>query len=284
MDLSCIIAALLLFTGNLILIIFYGLEKNRDSFDYEQQISLDPTVIEEEWEWRMANKPKFLAAGILNGLGWLFFAFPMIQLAWILSKRGTTSLGLHIGIVLLVLIGSFTEWFSRFLYIGATMATEMLASKFDLDNWGYDASGLGWRTLEVTNIVTTGLITFIDAFEWIALFFIMTFVHVSVRKWRVTELDTFGMGWNVLGLFIAMLSLCDFAAEILRLTGNMVFVDIAFWYSSANRLVFLPLWLLMLGCTLPRAKEKSESVDTNRVVNDHMKNGLAHSQAQNELL
>jgi hypothetical protein len=258
MDITCLVAALLFFTANLLQIIYYALEKNREHFDYESYFSLDTEFIKTEWAWRIDNRPHLLAAGILNGLAWFFFAFPMVQLAWVLSQRGAKSLWLHIAIGLLVLAGSFTEWISRFLFIGSTMASEMLATQFTLDSWAVEGDGIGWKTLEVSHIVTTGLISFVDAFEWIALFFILTFVHISVRRWRVYDSATFGGCWNVLGLFVALLSLCDFVAEILRLTdGSMVYADIAFWYSGANRLVLMPLWLLILGCRLPYAIAKS---------------------------
>jgi hypothetical protein len=258
MDISCVLSALLFFTGNLLLIIFYAKEANRSHFDYDTYVTLDPDYIQKEWDFRIQHKPKFLAAGIINALAWFFFAFPIIQLAWILSQRGAKSLWLHIAIAILALAGSFTEWISRFLYIGASMATELLVTDFNLDNWISSNSQdfIGWRTLEVTHIVTSGLILFIDAFEWICLSVILILVHISVRRWRVHDSVTFGACWNSIGLFIALLCLLDFVAEILRLDGFKLFGQIAFWYAAANRLVLLPLWLLMLGCRLPYAAMK----------------------------
>lgn len=264
MDITCILAALLFFIANLLQIIYYGLESTRED-KTETASDLNPDDIEDEWNWRLEHKPQLLAAGIMNALAWFFFAFPMLQLAWVLSQRGSKSLWLHVAIALLVLAGSFTEWISRFMFIGASMATELLVTQFNLDDWAYPNDGVGWQTLEVTHIVTTGLISFIDAFEWIALFFIFMFVHISVRRWRVYDDSTFGACWNVLGLFISLLSLCDFVAEILRVVdGSMVYADIAFWYSGTNRLVLMPLWLLLLGCQLPAAAAKSKETAQHR--------------------
>ena len=253
----CVLAALLFMAGNALLITYYVREFNRPHFDYDTYVSLDPDMIQQEWDFRIAHRPKYLAAGILNALAWFFFMFPIIQLAWILSQGGSKWISLHIGIGLLTMAGSFTEWISRFLYIGTTMATELLVTQFNLDSWITTDDQIGWRSLEVTHIVTYGLVTFIDAFEWILLFVIFTLIHISVKRWRrQVDSTTFGACWNALGLFVALFSLLDFVAEILRLVGFSTFGKIAFWYSSVNRLLLLPGWLLMLGCRLPVAGMK----------------------------
>lgn len=265
MDITCLLAALLFVTGNCILLAFYAQEAKREHFDYDLYLTLDPTYIQTEWAWIIATRPKWMSAGIINGLAWFFFAFPMIQLAWILSQRGAKSLWMHIAIALFALVGAFTEWISRFLYIGASMAMQMLVEKFNLSNWisANSNDDIGWRTLEVTHIVTRGLISFIDAFEWICLFFIMTFIHISVRRWRTHDAVTFGACWNSLGLFIGLLSILDFVAEILRVDGFKIFGPIAFWYGAVNRLLLMPLWLIILSVRLPYAAMKiHEPTDT----------------------
>ena len=258
MDITALFSAILFFIGNLLTIIFYAVESRREHFDIDVYRELDPDYIQQEWKFRTDNRAFFLTAGIINAMAWFFFAFPMIQLTWILSKRGTSQLWLHVSVAILVLGGSFTEWISRLLYIGSTMATQLLYKEFNLENWLSDTSqdGIGWRTLEVTHIVTSGLIWFIDAFEWLAMSFIMILVHVSVRKWRTTDAGTFGACWNAVGLFIALLSLLDFIAEILRLDGFKTFNQIAFWYAGLNRLILLPTWLILLALRLPYAAVK----------------------------
>lgn len=264
MDITCLLAALLFLTGNILLMVFYLKESQREHFDYDKYTSLNPEYLMQEWAFIEQHRPKWLSAGIINGLAWLFFAFPMIQLAWILSQRGSKSLWMHIGIAVLALTGALTEWLARFLYIGASMAMQLLTEKFNLDNWISDNSNdqIGWRTLEVTHVVVRGLILFIDAFEWICLFLIMVFVHISVRQWRVKDSVTFGACWNSLGLFIGLLSILDFVAEVLRLDGFKLFGPIAFWYAIVNRCILIPLWLIILGLRLPYAAIKlNESTD-----------------------
>jgi hypothetical protein len=265
MDFTCLLAALLFLTGNALLLTFYVRESQREHFDYDTYLTLDPDYIQKEWAFIIEMRPKWMSAGIINGLAWFCFVFPMIQLAWILSHRGSHSPSMHIAISILALVGAFTEWISRFLYIGASMAMQMLVKKFNLSNWIGENSddGIGWRTLEVTHIVTRGLISFIDAFEWICLFLIMVLVHVSVRRWRTHDSVTFGACWNSLGLFIGLLALLDFTAEILRIDGFKMFGPIAFWYAAVNRLLLIPLWLILLGLRLPYAAMKlNEIADT----------------------
>eukprot|EP00339_Tiarina_fusa_P006895 CAMPEP_0117014352 /NCGR_PEP_ID=MMETSP0472-20121206/11659_1 /TAXON_ID=693140 ORGANISM="Tiarina fusus, Strain LIS" /NCGR_SAMPLE_ID=MMETSP0472 /ASSEMBLY_ACC=CAM_ASM_000603 /LENGTH=275 /DNA_ID=CAMNT_0004717889 /DNA_START=252 /DNA_END=1079 /DNA_ORIENTATION=+ len=268
MDFTCVIAALLFFTGNAILLAFYIREAGREHFDYDEYTNLDVETLRAEWDFREQHRPKVLAAGIINGLAWFFFAFPMIQLAWILSQRGSKSLWLHISIAVLALVGSFTEWISRLLYIGASMAGLLIKNDFELDTWVQQNDGIGWKALEVSHVMTQGLIIFIDAFEWICLFIILVFVHISVRRWRSHDSVTFGACWNSLGLFIGLLCLLDFVAEVLRLDGFKLFGQIAFWYAAVNRLILIPMWLLMLGCRLPYAAMKLNEMAVEPTVID----------------
>ena len=258
MDFTCLLAALLFMVANFLLLVFYAKENNRDHYDDYTHENLDSEYLQKEWDFRNKHRPMFLTAGLINGLAWFSFCFPVIQLAWILSHRGSKSLWLHIAIAILALAGSFTEWISRFLYIGASMASQILVTNFDLDNWisTNSADEIGWKALEVTYFITQGLIWFVDAFEWIALSLILFLVHISVRRYRVLDSITFGACWNNVGLFIALLSLLDFVAEVLRLDGFKLFGPIAFWYAAVNRLILLPFWLLMLGTRLPYAAEK----------------------------
>lgn len=259
MNLLCLLSALLFVVGNSLHIAFYVSEYQRQHFDYDAYTQLDPEYLQLEWTFRIENRPKFLAGGLINALAWFFLMFPLTQLAWVLSQRGNSRIALHMAIALLTLTGSFTEWISRFLYIGVSMAAELVATDFNLNNWISTNSNdeIGWRALEVTHIVTYGLVGFIDAFEWLVLATILVLVHISVRRWRNTvDGTTFGFCWNALGLFIACFCILDFVAEVLRLDGFRQFGQVAFWYSSVNRLVFIPTWLVILAIKLPYASVK----------------------------
>jgi len=266
-DFTCIISAVLFFASNFMLIIFLSKEFRRIHFDEDLYRQLDPDYIQEEWDFRTRHSGFFLAAGLINSAAWFFFCFPLIQLSWVLSQRGSKSIGLHVGIGIFALFGAFTEFISRLMYIGSAGAAGLLTQQFNLSNWLSSGSNddIGWRSLEVAHIVIHGMVTLVDAFEWLAIFIIMILVHVSVRRWRTIDAGTFGGCWNSMGLFIGLLSFLDFIAEILRLDGFRLFGPIVFAYASINRCILLPIWLIQLGFKLPYAAMKLSQAPTTGV-------------------
>jgi len=255
----CVLSALCFIIGNALTISYYVKEFQRSHFDYDAYTQLDPGYIQVEWGFRIMNRPKYMAAGIINTFAWFFLMYPVIHLAWILSQGGRKWISLHIAIAILVLTGSLTEWISHVLYIGASLSSELLAQEFNLSNWITTSSEdeIGWRTLEITHIVTYGFISAIGAIEWLFLSFVMTLIHISVKRWRRNvDGTTFGACWNALGLFIALMCILEFIAEVLRLDGFITFGQIAFWYSGVNRLILIPTWLILLGLRLPYAAVK----------------------------
>lgn len=261
MNFLCLLSALCFITGNALTIAYYFQEYARPHFNYTEYINLDPSYIQEEWAFRNDARPIYISAGVINTFAWFFFMFPIVQLSWILSQGGTKWISVHVSIAILVLTGSLTEWISHVLYIGSSMTSELLTSNFNLNNWiTTDTSNpdeIGWRTLEVTHIVTFGLVSIIGAIEWLLLAIIMLMVHASVKRWqRNVDSTTFGVGWNALGLFIGLMCILEFVTEVMRLVGFKYFAQIAFWYSSVNRIILLPVWLLILGCRLSYASLK----------------------------
>lgn len=267
MDISCIFAALLFFVGNLLRLIYLGNEFNR-GFNWYKYTQLDPESIQSEWEFRISNKPNLMAAGFINSTAWFVFTFPLLQLVYVLNQQrgpGTSrSVWLHVGIVVLVLGGCFTEWIANFMYFGSIIACELMIRKFNLTNWidENEDDSIGLRSLEVAYFAIRGMKFWVDAFEWIALFFIMVFVHVAVNRYRSRDPEAFGALWNVLGLFIGFVALLDFITEVLRTTNFRLFSQIAFCYSTTNRLILLPAWLILLGLHLPKALAKLEKGDS----------------------
>lgn len=255
----CILAAICFFIGNALTIAYWRKDKERAHFDYDLYTDLDPGYIQMEWGFRVTGRPLYLSAGILNTVAWFFLMFPIVQLSWILSQKGTKWISLHVAITILVLTGSLTEWISHVLYIGSSMTSELLVRQFNLDSWITPNSedAIGWRTLEITHIVTYGFISMIGAIEWIFLAMVLFLIHISVWRWRRNvDSTTFGSVWNALGLFIGLMCVLEFVAEVLRLDGYKTFGLIAFWYSGVNRLVLIPTWLILLGCRLPYASLK----------------------------
>ncbi len=267
MDFSCILAALLFFIGNVLKIVYFIKEHGR-RINWQSLKKLDPYYIQQEWQFRIDNKPHLVATGVITALAWFFLCFPILQLVYVLnqSKRPgmTKSLWLHSGIVILTLGGAFTEWISYFIYLGVTMACELMYRDFDLQNWTNEGNdSIGFRSMEVTYFAIRGINFWVDAVEWMALFFIMTFIFVSVNRYRETNPGHFGIIWNALGLAIGVFSLLDFITEILRTVDFRVFSRLAFVYAAVNRLIFLPSWLLVLGWKLPQALADLEEKATD---------------------
>jgi hypothetical protein len=215
---------------------------------------MDPTFIEEEYQFLSENRSLELAAGTLNSMAWFALMIPVIQVAWLQSCSGTRHIGMHVTIMGLALGGAFIEFISRLLLIGTSAAAEWISISFNLDDWTAENSNdkIGWRTLHLVHIVVRGMITWVDAAEWLALFGITVLLFVSIYR---QEERIFSMSWASVGLVMGLLALVDFAADILRLQSWRTFSNIALWTTMINRIILLPVWLLWLGYQLPKAKE-----------------------------
>jgi formate hydrogenlyase subunit 4 len=95
----------------------------------------------------------------------------------------------------------------------------------------------------------TGLVLWIDAFEWIALFCILILIYFSVGT-QPKEKRKLSIWWARMGLFIAFLTFIDFSADVLRLEDWQTFTEIAIVVAVVNTLMLLPSWLIILSCTL----------------------------------
>ena len=286
----CILATALFWASDVLSIIYYNQERKRYDSEhhgyedwqtmYEDWLDMDVKFIEDDWDFRMDKYSLTNAAGFCNAVAWFVFTFPMFQLIWVLSHQGTSQLWIHVTAIVLLLGANFTEWISWLFWMGSQMASEWMMDDFNLENWLRpdladqllpDSAGgednLGWLVLEVNHIVMSGFIWFVDAFEWICLGGILVLVYASVRTWRSQDSTTFGGAWNALGLFIAFLCLLEFIAEILRFEQSKVFGVVAIIYAVLNRLMLLPIWLLVLSFQLPAAVQKQAYTAASTAVN-----------------
>lgn len=271
-EISCVLAAVFLMTGNILKIVFYAnvFRDNHGTFDWETYTTLDPDFIAAQWETRISRHNLFLAAGFMNTLGWLFLTYPIMQMAFILSKQGSRCIRLNIVIGLLALAGGITELISNFVWLGITYMSEYMVYLYGVNpNEGdwlsrpdiTDSDGYGWRVLEMTHIVCRGFIIYVDSFEWIALAGVFVTTFISVRGWLREDQTSFGSRWNTLGLFIAFVCILEFVAEILRFEESMrfssqIFGIVSIIYAVLNRIIFIPAWILSLGVMIPRANMK----------------------------
>lgn len=259
MDFSCILAALLMFTGNLLLVIWGGIEKSRPTFDWKSYSSLDPSFLEEHWIDRTDLSGLHLAGGFIVAIAWIFLAIPICQLAWIMSDGGRRLIWLHAMICTMVFAGSSAEFGSRLMHIGSTNAAVWISREFSLDHWSTisdtnpaDPNGVGWKSLEVSYQLVQGMILWIDGFEYFALFAVLTLNYFSIRFSQI-GLMSYEMCFAGMGFFIGTLSLADFIFLILRFTNWDTFNLVSIIMTILIRVVLLPLWLLVLGCKLPAA-------------------------------
>lgn len=261
MHIPALLSALLLPSGMLSLVVYLAFELAREHFDIEKHQDLDSEYIQSEWEFR--NQYRYFAtiAAFVTCAGWIFFCITLLEFAWIASKRGKKSIALHLGIAFVAIAGTFTEGLAIMLYLGSTSASKFITENLNLDHWlGPDSEdGIGWKANELVHIVSQGMLIFVDSFEFICIFFIMILLHVSVRRWRLTDTTSFGVCWNALGLFIGLLSLLDYLAAVLRLKGFQLFGVIALGYTLINRVILLPIWIIMFARRLPNARMKLDA-------------------------
>lgn len=277
-EVSCVLAALLMMTSNVLKIVYYAniyREKHGD-WNWEDYKQLDPDYLAARWVTRIEEHPLFMASGILNAVAWLMMAYPIIQMAWVLSKQGTRAITLNVLIGVFVLFASMTEFISNLTYMGMQYMSEYVVNRFvsvegaanfarpDAQEGAADNAGdkIGWRMLELHHMVARGLVTYVDSVEWICLALVLFCTYASVRGWLKEDRTSFGARWNILGLFIGFVCILEFAAEIIRFEEHMrfssrIFHIVSILYAIVNRLIFIPAWLISLGYMLPRATMKS---------------------------
>ena len=269
-----VLAALLFWAVNTIQIVQYVQQSQRwKNGDFESYAQLLPASIEVDWVFKIDSKALEYSIGYVKAAFWLVFTLPMIEMAWILSKRGTRSLGCNVGIAFFTLAGSWSKWFATILWTGMYISLIMLAENFNLDNWlsaeiaiTVEEDGLGWRVLEVNHTFFRGMTLIIDAIEWFILCVIFFLVFFSVREWRKEDITTFGGRWNALGLFLALLCGIQFILEVVGVFGVQMSWTFFILYAVLFRLLLFPLWIIIMGCQLSKASAKElDSVDTHEL-------------------
>lgn len=92
----------------------------------------------------------------------------------------------------LAIFGSLNELIARLLMVGMTNAAMWLARDFNLDDWTEVGDGTGWRVLEMIHIVTHGMTLWVDAFETLAMFGIVSILFYSVAtepKYKIKSVE-----------------------------------------------------------------------------------------------
>ena len=254
MDITCLLAAACGITGTAVSIAYQVQERNKLHFDYGLFTQLDPDYIQKDWAFRREKQAMEMAAGFINAFSWLLLAIPIVQTTVILSRGGTRKLAAHIAIGVLIVAGCSMEFLARFMHLGQSNWGVWLSTEYNLENWVTPTSGdnIGWRTLEVAHLVNFGTVIWIDSFEYLCLGFALILLYASVNSLPPggPQITRALAGF---GLFIGLFSLAEFIAGVLRLEDWSTFRVLTMLISVINQLILIPIFLLVLGCQLPRA-------------------------------
>lgn len=124
-----------------------------------------------------------------------------------------------------------------------------------------------WVLLPSALTLFQGLLRWIDAFEWLCLFAILTLIYFSIgtqeKKYR-----QFPLWWARLGLFIALLSIVDFCADLVYLQQHTILARYSILVAIFNTILMLPIWLLSLSHYLPKAILKRRDIYSSNNEND----------------
>ena len=278
-DGSCFFAAVFFVLSGIFRTVLFGSRHgHHGNFNYELMKAMDGEYLRSQWQAVDATSNGLrIAQGILHILAWIVTATVLFRAAALQhNSQGGTSVGLHLSIPFLGGTIAIVELLVHMLTFGSMMSLQWMASDFTMENW-YEISGLGdgqqdligWKVLEVVSIAAHGMLLWADAIEYffLAVVFILLFIST---KGQASPLST---SWSCFGLFLALLCIVDIAAEILRFNNWMLFSQICFWISTANRCVLFPNWLMWLGVQLAMAPSLNMKQELNVA---EMENEAAH--------
>lgn len=264
---TCLLAALFIFLGNVLLVVYYGLERNREHWDQYKYSQLDPAFILVDWEWRRQNRQLEVAGKMITAVSWVILTAPILQIAVVQSLGGERQLWLHVAMVCIAMGGAIMEITAQLMHLGAFNAADWVSVEFHLTNWMSATTGttdfIGWQSLEVSWREAAGLTLWVDSVEYLALSFMFLLIFWSTYSMGSMP-QSIGIGMGGFAFFIGVLSMADFVAYVVRfkfwqtasLVGRMI--------SVLNRVIFIPLWFLALSCFLPTATQAHEQEEASK--------------------
>lgn len=131
-DIQCASAAVLFFASALCQLVFDATIINTNFFRLQ---NLDILAIEEYYESQIEKASYQYAATVFNCIAWILVATIIVRLTWTLSQGGKTLIGTSIMLVIVTLVGAFTEVISSLMGIGFMKATSFVADTYNLDVW-----------------------------------------------------------------------------------------------------------------------------------------------------
>ena len=85
-EVSCVLAAALFAVSHLLSLIANSLSVRHHTFDWERWTALDVEYIQDRFDLQSKLRGLHFTFGILNALGWVVLAIPVLQVAWLLSS------------------------------------------------------------------------------------------------------------------------------------------------------------------------------------------------------
>lgn len=269
LDPASLLAAFFVFVGNLLLIIYYVVENNREHWDQNAYAQLEPEFLLKDWAWRRENRQLDVSGKMMSAISWVFLTAPILQVCVVLSKGGERLLALHVTIVSIAMGAAITEIAAQLMHLGAFNAADWASVEFQLNDWMSEGSGdsIGWQALEISYREAAGLTLWVDSVEYLALSVIFILIFISANTMG-DYAQNIGLGLSGFALFIGLLSIADFACYVARFKFWATASIVGRIVAVMNRLIFIPIWLLALSCRLPActdAHRQEEITDGSNV-------------------
>jgi len=258
-DFSCLLTAIFTLVGNSLLVAYYAVEQDRANWDQYQYSQLNPDFLKQNWEWREDSRQLEVAGKMITAVSWVIMTAPILHLCVVSSLGGDRQFGLHVTIVCICMGAAITEVTAQLMHLGTFNAAQWMTKEFQLDNWMGPSSGdaVGWQSLEVSYRETVALTLWVDSIEYLALVFMFIMIFWSIYSMGDLP-QSVGMGLAGFAVFIGILSLADFIAYVLRFKFWASASKVGRIISVLNRVIFIPMWFLILSCKLHAASAAHE--------------------------
>mmetsp|Transcript_32832 Transcript_32832/g.50218 ORF Transcript_32832/g.50218 Transcript_32832/m.50218 type:complete len:279 (+) Transcript_32832:98-934(+) len=241
------ISALLLLASNGIKISILFKSYAVFEFSVKKWQAMRTEYLEALREARSDARPLLTALSVVNLFSWFFLGLLLIQVAWILSRGGKRKVGMHTFLGVTAVAAAFIEIMGQLMIAGREQMTRFFLSNFEINKWltqGSEFDYIGDKAYEVCYIMVDGLMMWIDAFEWFALFMITFVIMISTHSMTQPPLS---QAWAAFGMMVGSLSFVDVLANLLRLGDFATFQVVAGLISVLNTVLLLPIWVLWLG-------------------------------------
>lgn len=278
MDITCVAVLLLTMATNILKLIAnfsFGSIAVSDvphkDFSYESWSSLDPDYLKMTCESRSSRRILHAIVSLSSSISGYALYVPIFQLCWIFSRGGKRTTVNHLSIFFLALSGGLSELMASLMLTGFRTVAHAFSESDEISNWGSrdwaltvdgesyrSDDGIGLRALEIIYLMSAGLTTWVDAFEYICIFGIFVILYFEI----MTELTSY-RSWSRIGLAIGIINLFEFFAEIMRLKSWSFWSNAAVFLGDISSWILIPCWLIILGKGLPKIRVSILNQDEN---------------------